>query len=222
MTGMIGARAAPPKHKSVEWYTPAWIFDRLGLQFDFDPSSPHDFVTAVPAKTKYTIFDDGLSKQWTGRVWMNPPYGPDTGFWMRRLIAHGDGIALVFSRTDAEWFQEAMASASAPLLIKGRIAFVPGHENSHKKGRSGAGSAMFAFGDECAIALQGLADLGVLVPRIAAWPVFDVTPPNSTACRCRAGGNRLTKVRRTSLEHALLSHTFFHSQETPTAIDRSL
>lgn len=92
-------------------------------------------------------------------------------------IMSADGIALVVSRTDAEWFQEAMASASATLLIKGRIAFVPGHENSHKKGRSGAGSAMFAFGDECAIALQGLADLGVLVPRIAAWPVFDVNPP---------------------------------------------
>ena len=167
MTGMIGARAAPPKHKSVVWYTPAWIFNRLGLQFDLDPSSPHDYVTAVPAKTKYTIFDDGLSKEWSGRVWMNPPYGPDTGFWMRRLIAHGNGIALVFSRTDAEWFQEAMATASATLLIRGRIAFVPGHENSHKKGRSGAGSAMFAFGDDCAIALQSLADLGVFVPRIS-------------------------------------------------------
>ncbi|MFJ2710838.1 hypothetical protein ACIOZM_08085 [Pseudomonas sp. NPDC087346] len=33
--------------------------------------------------------------------------------------------------------------------------------------------------------------------------------------------NPLTKVRRTNLEHALLSHTFFHSQEIPTVIDRS-
>jgi len=165
MSGMIGARKTPPKHKSVEWYTPAWIFERLSIEFDLDPSSPHDYVTAVPAKTKYTIFDDGLSKPWIGRVWMNPPYGPDTGFWMRRLISHGDGIALVFSRTDAEWFQEAMASASATLLVRGRIAFVPSHENSHKKGRSGAGSAMFAFGEKNATALQQLADLGVMIPR---------------------------------------------------------
>ena len=166
MTGMIGVREAQPKRKSVEWYTPAWVFDRLGIQFDTDPSSPHDFETPVPARVKYTIFDDGLSKPWHGRVWMNPPYGPDTGFWMRRLIAHGNGIALVFSRTDAAWFQESIAAADATLLIAGRIEFIPGHENSHKKGRSGAGSAIFAFGTDNAIALSRLADLGVLIPRI--------------------------------------------------------
>ena len=99
---------------------------------------------------------------------MNPPYGPDTGFWMRRLIDHGNGITLVFSRTDAAWFQEAMAAADATLLISGRIEFVPGHENSHKKGRSGAGSAMFAFGSECASALRNLADLGIFIPRLSA------------------------------------------------------
>lgn len=164
---MIGAREAQPKRKSVEWYTPGWIFDRLDVEFDLDPSSPHDYETPVPAKTKYTIFDDGLSKPWFGKVWMNPPYGPDTGFWMRRLIDHGNGIALVFSRTDANWFQEAMASASATLLVKGRIEFLPGHENSHKKSRCGAGSAMFAFGEESAIALQRLADLGCYIPRIS-------------------------------------------------------
>lgn len=166
MSGMIGARETQPKRKSVEWYTPSWIFERLGLEFDIDPSSPHDFVTAVPAKVKYTIFDNGLAQKWTGRVWMNPPYGPDTGFWIRRLIAHGNGITLVFSRADAAWFQEAIAAADATLLISGRIEFVPGHENSHKKGRAGAGSAMFAFGDDCAIALSRLADLGIFIPRI--------------------------------------------------------
>lgn len=166
MSGMIGARSGQPKRKSVEWYTPAWVFERLGLEFDTDPSSPHDYETAVPAKTKYTVFDDGLAKPWFGRVWMNPPYGPDTGFWMRRLIAHGDGIALVFSRTDAAWFQMAMAEASATLLVAGRIEFVPGHENAHKRSRSGAGSAFFAYGDTCAKALSKLADLGVFVPRL--------------------------------------------------------
>lgn len=166
MSGMIGARETTPKRKSVEWYTPAWIFERLELQFDLDPSSPHDYETPVPAKTKYTVFDNGLAKPWQGRVWMNPPYGPDTGFWMRRLIDHGDGIALVFSRTDAAWFQQAIAAADASLLISGRIEFIPGHENSHKKSRSGAGSAMFAFGNDCAGALSKLADLGVLIPKI--------------------------------------------------------
>lgn len=167
MSGMIGVRESAPKRKSVEWYTPGWIFERLGIEFDTDPSSPHDYQTPVPARIKYTIFDDGLSKPWHGRVWMNPPYGPDTGFWMRRLISHGQGVALVFSRTDAAWFQEALAAADATLLIAGRIEFIPGHENRHKKGRSGAGSAMFAFGNECAIAMAKLADLGVFIPKLS-------------------------------------------------------
>jgi DNA primase len=48
MSGMFG-EARQSKQKSVEWYTPAWVFDALGLQFDLDPASPHDFETAVPA-----------------------------------------------------------------------------------------------------------------------------------------------------------------------------
>ena len=53
--------AAKNTHKSVEWYTPKWIFDELAIAFDLDPCSPHDMESQVPAKVKYTIFDDGLS-----------------------------------------------------------------------------------------------------------------------------------------------------------------
>lgn len=73
MSGMIGEKRKQSMHKSVEWYTPAWIFKLLGLTFDLDPASPHDMESAVPAATKYTVFDDGLKKPWFGRVWMNPP-----------------------------------------------------------------------------------------------------------------------------------------------------
>lgn len=163
MSGLFSEARATAAQKSVEWYTPAWIFDALGLRFDLDPSSPHDMETAVPADTKFTVFDDGLKKPWHGRVWMNPPYGPDTGFWMRRMIDHGNGIALVFSRTDAAWCQDAMKAADAVLFVAGRIEFIPGKENRHKKGRCGAGTVMLAFGDECVDALQRLGDHGVFL-----------------------------------------------------------
>lgn len=164
MSGMYGTEhRSTTSHKSVEWYTPSWIFDLLGITFDLDPSSPHDMATAVPAKVKYTIFDNGLKKPWFGRVWMNPPYGPETADWMGRMIAHGNGIALVFSRTDAAWCQMAMKSASAMLFLSGRIEFVPGLENAHKKGRSGAGTVLFAFGTECAQALKKMSHMGVFL-----------------------------------------------------------
>ena len=151
--------------KSVEWYTPSWIFEDLDLTFDLDPASPHDFETPVPAIKKYTIFDDGLKKPWAGRVWLNPPYGKETGVWIDRMIDHGDGIVLVFSRTDAKWCQRAMKNAGAILFMSGRISFIPGHENAHKKYSAGAGTVLFAFGDQCVKALEKMSEKGVLIKR---------------------------------------------------------
>ena len=148
------------KEKSVEWYTPDWIFQRLCIDFDLDPASPHDFETPVPATKKLTKYDDGLIVNWHGRVWMNPPYSRETPLWMRKFIDHDHGICLVFSRTDTKWFQEALKKADATLFLSGRIDFIPGHENQHKKSRAGAGTAMFAFGDDCKNALKNLSDLG--------------------------------------------------------------
>lgn len=163
MSGMFGEDRLQKRHKSVEWYTPGWVFKALNLSFDVDPASPHDMETVVPASIKYTIYDDGLNRHWAGRVWLNPPYGPETGQWMAKMAAHGCGIALVFSRTDTRWFQEAMQSADAVLFVAGRIDFVPGLENQHKKSRCGAGTALFAWGWDCADALRRLGDRGVLV-----------------------------------------------------------
>lgn len=161
MSGVIGDPKT--KHKSVEWYTPAWVFERLGVTFNVDPASPHDMETAVPANIKYTVFDDGLNQPWFGRVWLNPPYGKTTGLWMKRMIEHRNGIALVFSRTDAQWFQKAMISASAILFVRGRIEFIPGLENQNKVSRCGAGTAIFAFGEDNADALARLSDRGFFI-----------------------------------------------------------
>ena len=75
-----------PVAKSVEWYTPPWVFQLLDIKFDLDPSSPHDMVLDwIPVTQRYTVFDDGLSKPWHGRVWLNPPYSKWTQQWMRRI-----------------------------------------------------------------------------------------------------------------------------------------
>lgn len=158
-------RIVRPKHKSFEWYTPKWIFDRLGVEFDLDPASPHDMESEVPAIKKYTLFDDGLSKAWFGNVWLNPPYGRDTPFWMKKMVAHNNGIALVFSRTDSEWCQLAMENCSAMLFMKGRVDFIAGLENQHKISRSGAGTLMFAFGFDNAKALSRMSDSGYFIDR---------------------------------------------------------
>ena len=153
---------------SVEWYTPEWIFKDLGLVFDTDPCSPFDFDVAVPTKIKYTIFDDGLKKPWFGKVWLNPPFGRGIADWTRRLIFHGNGICLCFSRTDTEWYQELWAAAEVIILLRRRIGFIPGHENKGKNKKAGhrsaSGVTLFGFGDSAA-AIMNLEHKGIIVKK---------------------------------------------------------
>src|SRR4051812_22584031 len=86
--------------ETVEWYTPPWVFEAIGLRFDLDPASPPGGLPWVPAEHHYSDQDDGLAQPWYGRVWLNPPYGPGIGQWMSKLADHGNGIALVFNRSD--------------------------------------------------------------------------------------------------------------------------
>lgn len=159
MSGMIGDHQG---RKSVEWYTPRWVFDELGLHFDLDPCSPFDRETCVPAKRKLDIFENGLSCKWEGRVWLNPPFGRGMHYWINKFIDNGNGVAMVFSRTDTAWCQRVLRTADATLFLAGRIDFVPGKENEHKKNKAGAGSMMFAYGPDCAAALRKLSHRGVL------------------------------------------------------------
>ena len=59
-------------NKTVEWYTPKWIFNALNLKFDLDPCQPVGGIDWIPANKYYTIEDDGLKQDWSGNVWLNP------------------------------------------------------------------------------------------------------------------------------------------------------
>lgn len=149
-------------NESKEWYTPRFIFDALGIEFDLDPCSPgKDIAPWIPAKKHLTIYENGLITPWNGVVFMNPPYGMDTPKWFRRLALHGNGIGLVFARTDTKWFHEYMPLASALCFIKGRVQFIRADEaNSYAtgkynpKGGCGAASILVAFGDLAEMALR--------------------------------------------------------------------
>lgn len=137
-----------------EWYTPKYIFDALGLTFDLDPASPGaEVVPWIPAKTHYTILDDGLSKPWHGRVWCNPPYGDKTAEWVARFVAHHNGVMLVFSRTDTGWFHNQAVKADCICFVRGRISFTSGIIGKGGAG-AGAGSMLLGCGDVCAEAVR--------------------------------------------------------------------
>lgn len=137
------------KAGSVEWYTPKNLVDSLGV-FDLDPCAPINRLWDT-AKTHYNKLDDGLSKDWFGRVWLNPPYD-SLAAWIQRLSDHGNGIALVFNRTETVYFKEHIwESATAVLFLYDRIHFFRLNGISS---RSGAGSVLIAYGDQNADALM--------------------------------------------------------------------
>lgn len=85
---------------------------------------------------------------------MNPPYGRKVAFWLRRLAAHGNGIALIYARTDtAMFFESVWNTAPALFFIKGRINFhFP--NGTRAPAKCGAPSVLIAYGENNAIALQ--------------------------------------------------------------------
>lgn len=161
--------------KSVEWYTPAWLFEALDVQFDLDPCTPGVELTHVPALIGYTLPEhDGLVEPWHGRVWCNPPYGRGIEKWLRRCAQHaldgGSAIALVPNRTDTAWFQEAADNADAILFPAGRIKFCPGHKDAPATGSPGTGSALIAFGMWSVRALRR-----AQIPGVLCMPSNDMT-----------------------------------------------
>lgn len=137
---------------TTEWLTPPDILKSLG-PFDLDPCAPVTSPWRIAAK-HYTRLDDGLAKEWFGRVWLNPPYGRETHRWLARLADHGNGIALIFARTETcQFFDYVWPTASAVMFLKGRLHF---HRPDGRRAprNAGAPSVLVAYGRNNVAALQ--------------------------------------------------------------------
>lgn len=149
------------KAGKTEWLTPPEIIEGLG-SFDLDPCSPVNRPWAT-AKKHYTEKDDGLSKDWKGFVWCNPPYGLEAADWLKKLKEHGNGIALIFARTEtAMFFDHVWEDASALFFFSGRLFF---YHVSGKRADSngGAPSVLIAYGDEAAERLKNFNRSGIYI-----------------------------------------------------------
>lgn len=129
----------------VEWLTPKYITDAL-VVFDLDPCSPINRPWDT-AKSHYTIEDDGLNKDWVGRVWCNPPYGTEAAAWLKKCAAHGNAMTLIFARTETKMFFDSIwQHADGLKFLKGRVHFY--NVDGTKSGPAGAPSVIVAFGEE--------------------------------------------------------------------------
>jgi len=135
-----------------EWLTPPGLLKKLGT-FDLDPCSPvvRPWITAL---NHYTIIDDGLSKEWFGRVWCNPPYGRETGKWLKKMSEHNNGIVLIFARTETQnFFDYVWNKASGILFIRKRLTFY-NVDGTPANNNAGAPSVLVSYGKENAEILK--------------------------------------------------------------------
>ena len=106
-----------------EWYTQRYVFEALGVEFDLDVAAPYGGPRHVPCAQWFHDF--GLERDWSGFVWMNPPFGGRNALapWLDKFFEHGNGIALTPDRTSAPWWQDAAEKCDAMLLTRGKVKF---------------------------------------------------------------------------------------------------
>jgi ParB family chromosome partitioning protein len=105
-----------------DWLTPPHILKALG-KFDLDPCASLQ-QRSKTATRQFTIVEDGLNRLWAGRVWLNPPYGDQTERWLAKMAKHGNGIALVYARTETKmFFDHVWDRAGGIFFLKGRLSF---------------------------------------------------------------------------------------------------
>lgn len=150
-----------------EWLTPPSIIHALG-PFDLDPCSPVKRPWATAA-FHLTVEDDGLEKEWSGRVWCNPPYN-QVRQWMSKCKSHGNCIALIYARTETKtWFESIWDDADAVVFLKGRLTFL--HvDGSKPKLNSGGPSALIAYGKENVDALERALASGAIEGKLIRLP----------------------------------------------------
>lgn len=108
------------------WATPQYVFDILNKEFNFQLD-----VCADDSNHKcdryFTRETDGLSQEWNGRCWMNPPYGREIGKWVKKAYESAKNGAVVVcllpARTDTRWWTEYVMKASELRFIAGRLKF---------------------------------------------------------------------------------------------------
>jgi hypothetical protein len=119
--------------------TPEYIHLPLG-PFDLDPCSGLDTNIASFNWCEKNGFD-GLFLDWFGYVWCNPPFSQKE-LWIKKMIAHGNGILILPERGSAPWFGPLAESCGRYFVMGKKINFVGGPSSNN------LGSCLFPFGEK--------------------------------------------------------------------------
>ena len=150
-----------------EWYTPKKYVDaarRVLGNIDLDPASCAYANETVRAEKFFSVDDDGLTKEWHGKVWMNPPYNSESVVKFTEKFVDEyqvgntkEGIVLVNNATETSWFTNMVNAAAAVVFSRGRIRY----ESATRESLSPLqGQAFLYFGQNIEKFLNEFSEIG--------------------------------------------------------------
>lgn len=146
------------------WQTPDEIIEML-QPIDVDPCAGKD--TTIGRDANYTKADDGLTKKWHGRVFVNPPFS-DKKSWLQKAISEKDRTEAIFvltpdgTDTKSWWHEYIAAEADYIWFSKGRISYI-NPDTGEKAKNPTFGTAISIFGEPGEETLERMSERGQLL-----------------------------------------------------------
>lgn len=110
-----------------DWTTPDDFYAVLDAEFGFT-LDPCCYAHTAKCARFFTKEEDGLRQDWTGAVFMNPPYGRAIGKWIAKAYEAAQTtadvvVALIPARTCSRYWHDYCMKAAEIRFVKGRLRF---------------------------------------------------------------------------------------------------
>lgn len=156
--------------QNFEWYTPSTIINatrQVLTTIDLDPASCALANLNVKATKFFTAEDDGLTQDWFGNVWLNPPYSRNLiEKFADKVISQylcgniNSAIVLTGACTETKWFVKLAHAADVTCFLTGRVKFLQ-PDGTPCKDNFRNGSCLFYFGTDTDKFLEVFKPLGL-------------------------------------------------------------
>ncbi|MBN8884430.1 MAG: adenine methyltransferase [Rudaea sp.] len=158
----------PNATTTTTWLTPRSLIEALG-PFDLDPATPESGMPWRTATRMLRPSDNGLTTPWPKEsfVFHNPPYGKGMGEWMAKAAQHGNGITLIFARTETGYFHQNVfrhPNTTAIFFFASRLKF--SDADGLEKNAAVSPSVAIAYGEKARGRLVAAVNAGTIEGRL--------------------------------------------------------
>jgi phage N-6-adenine-methyltransferase len=153
-----------------ESYTPARIIEAVRKamgSIDLDPASNEGAQEIVQAAEWYGVADDGLSREWSGNVFLNPPFEHAViKQFINKLCDEyladnvEQAVLLTNNSTDTKWWRRAAEVSAGVCFTLGRINF---YKADGEITQPTNGQCLIYFGDNLDRFAEAFAEIGFIM-----------------------------------------------------------